>query len=318
MQTVETFEAHAGKKVSLVHWGMDWYNSRSWPAGNPQPGYPDGYYPFVPYIMDNVRNHGAIPVVSWFPKDGDVHGTTAPKFTLASIIEGKHDAFIRSWATDAKDWKYPFFLRFAHEMNGDWTSWSEGVNGNTPGQYVAAWRHVHDIFTEVGATNVTWLWCPNVSNGQQYAISPGLYPGDAYVDWTALDGYNWGSSGWTYRWETFDEIFRKSYDTITGTLAPNKPLLIAEVASHDAPGDKAAWITDMVARKLPQEYPKIKGFLWFNINEFNDGSGGRAQFQIESPAAAQAAFSQAIASPYYAQNRFGGLPERTKVAPLGD
>ncbi len=35
-----------------------------------------------------------------------------------------------------------------------------GVNGDQPGEFVAAWRHVHDIFTSVGATNATWVWCP--------------------------------------------------------------------------------------------------------------------------------------------------------------
>ena len=47
----------------------------------------------------------------------------------------------------AQEWGHPFFLRFDWEMNGFWFPWSEGVNGNKPGEFVAAWRHVHDIFT---------------------------------------------------------------------------------------------------------------------------------------------------------------------------
>jgi beta-mannanase len=47
-------------------------------------------------------------------------------------------------------------------MNGTWSPWAVGVNGNTAAHYVAAWRHVHRIFTKVGATNATWVWCPNV------------------------------------------------------------------------------------------------------------------------------------------------------------
>ena len=54
-------------------------------------------------------------------------------------------------------------------MNGNWFAWMEGVNGNQPGEYVAAWRHVHDIFTAVGATNVSWVWCPNVDPGRKLA-----------------------------------------------------------------------------------------------------------------------------------------------------
>ena len=40
-----------------------------------------------------------------------------------------------------------------------------------------------------------------------------LYPGDEYVDWTGLDGYNWGTNpakpdGWT----SFDQLFSSTYD----------------------------------------------------------------------------------------------------------
>ena len=51
------------------------------------------------------------------------------------------------FATDAKTWGHPFFMRMDHEMNGKWYPWSEQVNGNQPGGYVRMWRHVHDIFT---------------------------------------------------------------------------------------------------------------------------------------------------------------------------
>ena len=33
-------------------------------------------------------------------------------------------------------------------MNGWWWPWSEQLNGNNPGEFVAAWRHVHDIFVQ--------------------------------------------------------------------------------------------------------------------------------------------------------------------------
>ncbi len=48
------------------------------------------------------------------------------------------------------------------EMNGDWTSWCGTVNGNVPSDYIPAWRHVHDIFVQEGASNVKFDWSPNV------------------------------------------------------------------------------------------------------------------------------------------------------------
>jgi beta-mannanase len=108
-------------------------------------------------------------------------------------------------------------------MNGDWFPWDEGVNGNTPGQFVQAWRHVHDIASAVGATNVTWVWCPNVTPINNLGE---FYPGDAYVDWTCLDGYNWGTdpNGHLIGWQTFDQIYHSAYQAVLA-IAPSKPLM---------------------------------------------------------------------------------------------
>ena len=163
------------------------------------------------------------------------------------MIAGTFDSYIREFAEAARDWGHPFFLRFNWEMNGDWFPWSEGVNGNQPGEYVAAWRHVHDIFTAVGATNATWVWCPNVDPGQKLQDLASLYPGDDYVDWTGLDGYNWGTNPATPDgWKSFDQLFGSTYDAITETIAPSKPMIIGEVGSTEYGGSKAAWIAEML------------------------------------------------------------------------
>ncbi|TLM74721.1 hypothetical protein FDW81_04725 [Pseudarthrobacter sp. NamB4] len=81
----------------------------------------------------------------------------------------------------------------APPANGNWYPWSEQVNGNSAGDYVAAWRHVHSVVTAAGATNVTWMWNPNLPYWGSVPLT-GLYPGAAYVDAVALDGYNWGNS----------------------------------------------------------------------------------------------------------------------------
>ena len=47
---------------------------------------------------------------------------------------------------------HPFFLRFDWEMNASEFPWSRASNGENPADYVAAWRHVHDMFARAGAT----------------------------------------------------------------------------------------------------------------------------------------------------------------------
>ena len=42
----------------------------------------------------------------------------------------------------------PLVIRLDHEMNGNWYPWSEDQAYNSPGEYVAMWRHVVDRFRQ--------------------------------------------------------------------------------------------------------------------------------------------------------------------------
>jgi len=112
---------------------------------------------------DLVVGRGATPLLTWEPWNSAA-GVNQPTYRLSAIANGTHDALVRRWATQIKAWGKPLMLRFAHEMNGNWYPWSEGVNGNAAGQYVPAYRRVVTLFRSVGVTNVTWVWSPNVAN----------------------------------------------------------------------------------------------------------------------------------------------------------
>jgi hypothetical protein len=296
MNAVSKFETLAGKGLSIVHFGSPFADCSSSPCI---------YYSFPWTPFNDIRAHGSIPFLSW-SSHSLPSSLNQPDFQLSDVISGAHDSYIRAFATKAKEWGSPFFLRFNWEMNGDWFSWSEGVNGNKAGEYVAAWRHVHDVFSSVGATNVSWVWCPNVDpDGGLQNLAP-LYPGDAYVDWTCLDGYNWGANHAGVDptsarvWRSFDQLYRSTYDQIVNTIAPSKPMIIGEIASTEAGGSKAAWISDMLA-KVPTTYPKIRGLLWFERIDSN------MDWPVETSASAAAAFATGIQSPVYGANTFGSL-----------
>jgi beta-mannanase len=193
-------------------------------------------------------------------------------------------------------------------MNGRWFPWSEGVNGNKSGEFVTAWRHVHDIFTRVGATNDSWVWCPNIDPDNIFLNLQSQYPGDAYVDWTGLDGYNWGTNpAKPDRWRSFDQLYKATYDKIVNMIAPSKPMIVSEVGSTEYGGSKAAWIADMLAR-IPSNYPKIRGLLWFE--QFDDGM----DWPLETSASATSAFATGIQNPAYASNTFSALGGSTILA----
>jgi hypothetical protein len=298
MNAVTKFEENVGKKASLVQFFQPFANC------NPS----CSFYKFPVTPLENVRTHGSIPVLSWSSQS--IPSTTSePDFQLSDVISGRYDAYIREFATAAKNWNHPFFLRFNWEMNGRWFPWHEGVNGNQAGESAKAWRHVHDIFTAVGANNASWVWCPNVEYSGSTSLAS-LYPGDSYVDWTCLDGYNWGTNpAKPDKWKSFDTVYKATYTKIVETIAPGKPMMIGEVASSEYGGSKAAWIKDMLA-KLPTAYPKIRALLWF------DKFDSSMDWPIETSSTAIAGFREGIQSSAYLGNAFSGLSP-SKILPTG-
>ncbi len=235
---------------------------------------------------ERLHSRGVQPMITWEPWDYR-SGTEQRDFALRRIIDGTYDDYIRRWATGIKAWGKPLMLRFGHEMNGDWYPWAEAANGNAPGDYVNAWRHIHRTFRSVGATNVEWVWSPNAVYEGSTPLA-GLYPGDRYVDWVGVDGYNWGSSQPGKRWQSFDEIFAPTLaeiDAITG-----KPLMLGEVASSEVGGDKAAWVGDFFAEL--KRRPQIRAFVWFNHDKETD-------WRIESSEMARSAFAAGVADARY-------------------
>ena len=283
MSAVTTFEQDANKSPSIVMWYQGW-------------GLQDGTQNFETVWMNNVRNHGSIPMVTWEPWLY-TQGPNQPTYSLQNIISGKFDAYITKWAQDSKAWGHPYFLRFAHEMNGNWYPWSEQVNGNKAGQYVKAWQHVHDIFTQQGVKNVTWIWSPNVESAKTIPLRE-LYPGSSYVDWIGMDGYNWGSVNYV-GWKSFAQVFQQTHKDIL-QVAKGKPLMVAETASAEVGGNKAAWIVDAFTTQLTQAFSDVKAVIWFDENKETD-------WRIESSTTVKYTFVKVIASKRYASNAFANL-----------
>ncbi len=256
MGAVSKFEQSVGKSLSLVHFAAPFADCSSSPCS---------FYDFPDRLDGRHPQTRRDPLLQLELAVDSRRSSNEPDFQLSDVIAGTYDAYIRSFAEAASDWGHPFFLRFDWEMNGNWFPWAEGVNGNQPGEYVAAWRHVHDIFTSVGATNATWVWCPNVDPGQEFSDLASLYPGDEYVDWTGLDGYNWGTNPVRpARWMSFDQLFGSTYHRIADTIAPRKPMVIGEVGSTEYGGSKAAWISGNACRRAHRVPSRFAALLWFD------------------------------------------------------
>ncbi|HEV8536035.1 MAG TPA: glycosyl hydrolase [Candidatus Limnocylindria bacterium] len=271
---LDAFAALVGAAPRIVMWYQDWAH--------------EGVREFDARKMDAVAARGAMPLLTWEPHNY-TSGVDQPRYALRTIVRGDHDPYLRAFAAAAAAWGRPFYLRFAHEMNGDWNSWSPGVNGNTSAEYRLAWQHVHRIFDEAGATNVRWVWSPNVANPTTTPFRD-VYPGDAFVDWIALDGYNGGTALPWGGWTSLVDVFAASYDALVA-LSP-RPMLVAETASAEAGGDKAAWIRTGLVETIPSRFPRVRGVVWFEERKETD-------WRVASSAASLDAFRAAAASELY-------------------
>jgi len=137
---------------------------------------------------------------------------------------------------------------------------------------------------------VRWVWSPNTlsSNSPQATAT---YPGDAYVDWLGIDAYNVGASkGWD-GWQSLADLLEPAYTAITHLS--NKPLMIAETATTEHGGDKAAWIRRGLLLDAPARFPRVRAVVWFDKNR---------DWRVDSSPASLAAFRTVVASPLYHGN----------------
>jgi hypothetical protein len=228
-------------------------------------------------------SQGRIPLVSW--------GRSCDK---AAVANGSMDAGLGKVADGLKALGAPFFLRWSWEGDANYnqnTSHSAAI-------YIAAWRHLHDVFAAHGATNAVWVWCPVSLNfyppPRGLAPAKDYYPGDDVVDWICADGYVWAPGlASSNRYEPFQEVFQAFYDW----AAPhNKPLMIGETgAQENNPGDKANWYTAM-HQSITQHYPLIRAFLYFDVV---GATNANYDWRIDTSAESLAAFKTMANDPYF-------------------
>lgn len=249
---IDEFTALVGEEPSTVMFYQNW----------------EDHGEFDRQLVDEIDSRGATPMMTWAPRDPE-RGRNQRTYSLQKIISGRYDSYIRTWARDVALWNKPLYLRFAHEMNSNFYPWGIGVNGNTGEDYVAAWRHIHDIFAQEGATNVRWMWSPLADAPTDQGDLERMYPGDDYVDWLALDGYNWGTEGLALaEWRTVSKVFGPFYDQVV--KISDRPVMIAEVASAEAGGSKADWIKQGLLEDVPTRLPRVQAVVWFSSNKLMD------------------------------------------------
>ncbi|RWZ51648.1 hypothetical protein ELQ90_05980 [Labedella phragmitis] len=253
---------------------------------------------------------GRVPMLTWEsrPIESKNDVIDEPEYSLPVIIEGGFDDYLRQYARDIIATGLPLVIRLDHEMNGVWYPWNEvtskgaSINGNSRGDFVKMWRHVHDIFEEEGANEyVGWLWSPNIVNNlpalqKDPAFLASLYPGDEYVDWVGLSGYLRPA----YKPDqvfTFDYSFGASLDQLRALT--DKPIMLSEVGASETGGHKPEWVTSFFESFRQEENADVIGFAWFNlaVTTYVEGERSTNDWRIDSRADSLLAFITGLSDP---------------------
>lgn len=187
-----------------------------------------------------IARLGAIPLLDW-------GGCGQHPFAGqdAAIVAGKEDTLIYNYAKGLVAFAKPVFLRYFWEMNlsGDQVcaALSPSSPTITPEQlYQQAWIRIWKIFhgqlepqgePPVNATNVAFVWCPGTGadgTGDVGSFAD-WYPGSAYVDWIAADGYSHPPDG-----PAFTNVFGAWY---AWAKTQGKPLMIGETGAGSTAAD---------------------------------------------------------------------------------
>lgn len=212
---------------------------------------------------------------------------------IPKIVNGEYDQQILDWAIGLRELKEPVFMRFANEMNGDWTEWCSWNYSLDPDIFIMAWSRVYEIFQQTQADNVQLVWNPHDRDYPTYKWNSQhlYYPGDSKVDWIGLTAYNNGVTRPNEVWREFDEAYSNLYRAYMCKYS-SKSFIITEYACNEIGGDKPSWIKDGMY-SLSVNYPNIRIAVWWN------GVDDTWIYNIDSSEASEQAFKESISNSYY-------------------
>src|SRR6266545_1990554 len=242
------FERSAGRRLAIDHFYLPWSSKASglrWRAS---------------WDLDN----GRVPMVT-FGAGGDTR----------QVARGDHDAYLSSLAAAVRSLQRPVFLRYAPTPdaagNASWV--------HSGGDYVAAWRHVRQIFA---GTTAAWVWSPTADAfaGARGGVEQ-YWPGANAVDWVGAEGFNrYACQGVQGKWREPGDIFRFFY---SWGSSKGKPLMISRTGSSEDPAvprRKGRWFQN-ATRTLQASMPNVKALVYAESSGGCDWRIGSSNASVE-------------------------------------
>lgn len=240
-------------------------------------------HPFPREWAEYVKSQGAVVHIAWEPK---------------SVQAVYDEEYLKKFVDAAKALDHPVMLRFASEMNGEWT----GYNGD-PEAYKKAFRYVYQETRR--APKVALMWCPNTvpqANIQDY------YPGDDAVDWVGVNFYSvpFLDNNPERPGEKIHPTDHLRY--VYDVYSSRKPIAIGEWAASHRSALVEKDLTPFAKTKLgqlyaalPTRFPRVKMVNWYDCNNMVQAREERQlnNFQLTGSEKLLAAYAKAVSQPYF-------------------
>lgn len=260
--------------------------------------------PFPARWVARLRAAGVAPHIAWEPNAG-----------LGSVAD---DAYLRGFARACAAARCPIFLRFASEMNGEWTRYGGNANAEA---YIRTWRLVRRVFSDT-APNVAMLWCVNATPQPNI---PRFYPGPDQVDWVGINFYSVPFHDNDPGRSALHENPADELAHIVGLYGKHHPIAIGEYGvSHRAAADgldRTEWAAGKLHSlyaALPRLWPEVKMVDLFDMDNLRHAQPGRQlnNYRVTDGESMLHAYREAIRDPWYL-SRVGDPPPSEEHVPLG-
>ena len=229
--------------------------------------------PFPLGIVQDFAGLGTETLIELLPR----------RVSLPSIADGSQDRYLRAFGAAIRGSGDAVMVSFAPEADGNWYPW--GYGHAPPSEFIAAFRHVHDVLTAAAPGQVTWVWQMSTLQGKHTKpqVLASLWPGSRYVTLIGLDGYFYLPG------TTFATVFGTTITHIR--MFTRTPMLITETAAGPLAGQAA---------KIPLLFAGVRshgllGLVWFDRDQAGDDLGlYRQDWSLDGHPAALAAFRKAL------------------------
>lgn len=216
---------------------------------------------FPDEIMTSIYEKNALPLITWEPWasslaiSDSIKELKEEKKVFKYIAEGYFDGYIKEFSRCLKSFDKPVFLRFAHEFDNPQYPWSPGGD-NSPEEFKAAWRHVHNLLKKEGHEKIIWVWNP-----WKAETMAAYYPGDDYVDWIGITLLNYGPLNSDGHYYPFENLYQPFHDA--RYWISRKPVMLAEFGSVKLGDRQDEWLKDAM-NSINKKYDEISGIVMFD------------------------------------------------------